>query len=145
MSRSEALLRKARHLAGGCEYLRRQQTVSRAEFMKDRTLQLAIERALQAAIEACLDIGRMLLSDVGVRLPDTNPGLVLALPQHGLVDPGRVEAWVDLARLRDVLIHGYDEVDIGIVYQVLQTRLDDLEAFGRAAVARASADAEDGR
>lgn len=136
MSRSEALLRKVRHLANRCAYLRKMQTVSRTRFMKNQTLQLAIERALQEAIEACLDIGRMMLSDVRVGLPDTNRGVFLALVQHGLAASDRVEAWVDMAGFRNVLVHGYDDVDVTVVYQVLHNRLDDLEAFGRAALAR---------
>jgi uncharacterized protein YutE (UPF0331/DUF86 family) len=35
----------------------------------------------------------------------------------------------DLAGFRNVLVHGYMDVDLKVVEEVLGTRLDELEAF----------------
>jgi uncharacterized protein YutE (UPF0331/DUF86 family) len=34
-----------------------------------------------------------------------------------------------MAGFRNILVHGYDEVDLAIVEDVLRTRLGDLDAF----------------
>jgi uncharacterized protein YutE (UPF0331/DUF86 family) len=135
MTRADVLTRKVRYLQENCAYLRGVRAIAKARFLEDRTLQLAVERALQEAIEACLDIGRLLLLDVGAPLPDTNRGVFLALAQHTLVPGEGIERWADMAGFRNILVHGYDDVDLEIVYQVLRDRLDDLEAFGRLATA----------
>lgn len=111
------------------------QAVSRAAFLADEALQLAIEHALQEAIAACLALGRHALADLGAALPDANRGVCSALAQQGGVPRERVEQWADLAGFRNVLVHGYDEVDLDIVYRAWHERLDDLEAFGRAVLA----------
>lgn len=135
-----ALLAKVRHLQRSCEYLRGMRGVGRGAFLADRTVQLAIQHALQEGIEACLDIGRMLLVEAGAGLPDTNRGVFLALTQHGLLPADRAEHWADMAGFRNVLVHGYDEVDLEIVFRALQERLEDLEAFGRAALQAGAAE-----
>lgn len=78
---------------------------------------------------------RHLLADAGAALPDTNRGVFLALAQQRIVPPERVEHWADMAGFRNILVHGYDEVDLDIVYRAWQDRLEDLEAFGRAVLA----------
>lgn len=145
MTREDVVLRKLGHLQRSCEYLRGVQGVSKVRFMKDRTVQLAVERAFQEAVEACLDIGRMLLADAAVGLPDTNRGVFVALGQHGLVPEERVEHWADMAGVRNVLVHGYDNVDLDIVYRALEERLEDLEFFARAILAHLERGAQPGR
>ncbi len=140
MTREGVLTRKVRYLQETCAYLPGVQGTSKARFLQDRTLQLAVERALQEAIEACLDIGRLLLVDAGAPLPDTNRGVFVALAPRAALPPDRLERWTDMAGFRNVLVHGYDDVDLEIVYRVLRQRLEDLESFGRMAVSQLPAE-----
>ncbi len=41
------------------------------------------------------------------------------------------ELWTRMIGFRNALVHEYADIDRGVVYQVLQQHLDDLEAFGR--------------
>lgn len=91
---------------------------------------------------SCLDMGRHLFAHAGDALPDTNRGVFLALAQQGIVPAERVEHWADMAGFRNVLVHGYDEVNLDIVYRAWHERQEDLEAFGRAVLADVDAHPE---
>ena len=76
----------------------------------------------------------------GHHAPYTNRGVFIALVQHGLVPPERLEHWADMAGFRNVLVHGYDDIDLDVVYDVLQEPLEALEAFGHAALGSTATD-----
>lgn len=46
-----------------------------------------------------------------------------------MTDPALSARLRDMAGFRNVLVHGYDEVDLGIVERVLTEGLDDLTSF----------------
>lgn len=123
------------HLNKRLAYLRRYEGVPRAAFLEDMTLQPAVERALQQAIEVCLAIGRRLLIESGATLPNTHREIVSVLTQAGLVPAELCETLSDMAGLRNILVHEYEEVDLAIVHAALTGKLDDLEGFARAVMA----------
>ena len=140
---SEPVIRgKLLHIQQRLALLRRFADWPWEKFRMDETVQLATERALQEVIEACLDIGRRLLIGAGEPVPDTNRKVFLALARLGLVPAERIEAWVDMAGFRNILVHEYEDVDLRIVYAVLTGRLGDVVAFARAV--EAGMDGSDG-
>jgi uncharacterized protein YutE (UPF0331/DUF86 family) len=126
--------RKLRHLQDRVAYLRSRQDVTLDAFLADQTVQLAVERAFQEAVEAGLDIGRRLLLDAGVALPDRNREMFRMLAALGVVAPEAVPRLADMASFRNLLVHAYDRVDPRRVHEALVHRLSDLEGFGAAVV-----------
>ncbi len=94
--------RKLRHLQDRVAYLRSRQDVTLDAFLADQTVQLAVERAFQEAVEAGLDIGRRLLLDAGVALPDRNREMFRMLAALGVVAPEAVPRLADMASFRGV-------------------------------------------
>lgn len=91
-----------------------------------------VEHTLQIGIQAALDVASHVVSDQRLGEPRTNRELFTLLQRAGwLPEPltGRLE---QMAGFRNVLVHGYAEVDLAILEEVLEHRLDDLLAFVRA-------------
>lgn len=77
-----------------------------------------------ALIESCL-------SDLHRRLgePRTNRELFDLLQRDGWLDDPLASTLRNMAGFRNVLVHGYDDVDLAVVRDVLGNHLGDLEAF----------------
>jgi uncharacterized protein YutE (UPF0331/DUF86 family) len=88
-----------------------------------------VEHTLQIAIQAALDVASHIVSDLRLGEPTTNRALFDLLVEAGWLPRDLGEILGDMAGLRNVLVHGYTEVDLGIVHDVLVNRLGDLESF----------------
>lgn len=88
-----------------------------------------VQHTLQLAIQAALDVASQIVSARRLGEPETNRALFDLLHKHGLVDEQLAETLYAMAGFRNVLVHGYQEVDLHIVRDVLENRLDDLLAF----------------
>jgi uncharacterized protein YutE (UPF0331/DUF86 family) len=88
-----------------------------------------VEHTLQLAIQAALDVASHLVAAKRLEEPRTNRELFERLGEAGLVDSGLARRLGDMASFRNVLVHGYTEVDLDIVRDVVANRLGDLDAF----------------
>jgi len=88
-----------------------------------------VEHTLQVAIQAALDVASHIVSDERLGEPETNRELFSLLARAGRI-PVELEATLqDMAGFRNVIVHGYQDVDLGVVEDVLRNHLDDLLAF----------------
>jgi uncharacterized protein YutE (UPF0331/DUF86 family) len=87
------------------------------------------ERNLQIAIEACLDIGKIIISQKNLPEPKDYKGVFLALAQAHVIRSETTRFLSDMAGARNVLVHGYDKVDDGLIYGVLKRHLNDFDLF----------------
>jgi uncharacterized protein YutE (UPF0331/DUF86 family) len=88
-----------------------------------------IEHTLQLAIQAALDVASHIASDEAIGEPRTNRELFDLLARAGWLDPALAAKLSSMAGFRNVLVHGYDTVDLSIVEDVVRHRLDDLLQF----------------
>jgi uncharacterized protein YutE (UPF0331/DUF86 family) len=88
-----------------------------------------VEHTLQIAIQAALDVASHIVSDNRLGEPRTNRELFDLLGRHGWLPPSLVEVLRDMGGFRNVLVHGYAEVDVAVVRDVLDQHLPDFEAF----------------
>ena len=98
-----------------------------------------VERTLQIAIQAALDTASHIVSDDRLGEPRTNRELFDLLARAGWIPPVLADALQDMAGFRNVLVHGYDTVDLSIVRDVAEHHLDDLLAFVKTVRGRLSA------
>lgn len=61
--------------------------------------------------------------------PRTNRELFDLLHRDGWLEESLTQALRNMAGFRNVLVHGYDDVDLAVVEDVLHHHLDDLRAF----------------
>lgn len=88
-----------------------------------------VEHTLQIAIQAALDAASHIVSDERLGEPRTNRELFDLLQTSGWLDGRLRDALARMAGFRNILIHGYDDVDLAIVRDVVEHRLADLERY----------------
>lgn len=90
-----------------------------------------VTHTLQMAIQAALDVASHIVSDERLGEPDTYRGFFTLLEKNSWISEDLTDRLRDMAGFRNVLVHGYADLDLGIVEEVLAERLDDLLDFGR--------------
>ncbi len=91
---------------------------------------------LQLAIQCALDVCSHVVSDDKLGEPQTNQELFTLLERHGWL-PGPLAVNLrNMAGFRNVLVHGYQNLDLSILADALQNRLFDLIEFVDAIRAR---------
>lgn len=88
-----------------------------------------VEHTLQIAIQAALDVASHIVSDRRLGEPRTNRELFDLLHRDGWIDADLTANLRNMAGFRNVLVHGYDDVDLRVVHDVLDGHLGDLTAF----------------
>ena len=91
-----------------------------------------IEHTLQLAIQACLDAASHVVSDDRLGEPSTTRELFLLLARAGRLSQELAQRLSAAAGFRNVLVHGYAEVDNRITRDVLEHHLGDLLDFAAA-------------
>ena len=88
-----------------------------------------VEHTLQVAIQAALDVASHIVSDERLGEPQTNRDLFDLLARANWLTPHQAEPLKHMAGFRNILVHGYADVDLGILRSVLESHLGDLAAF----------------
>ena len=90
-----------------------------------------VVHTLQLAIQSALDVASHVVSDRRLGEPRTNRELFELLGRAGLLEEDQAERLRDMAGFRNVVVHGYERVDLAIVRDIVDHHLDDLLGFGR--------------
>ena len=105
--------------------------VGREGYLGDLALQAQVERHLQIALQAAIDVALHVVSSGPGRPVEGYGDAFLALGERGVLEPGLARRLRVAAGLRNVLVHGYTDVDPGLVHDGLG-RLDDLRGLALA-------------
>lgn len=89
------------------------------------------ERFLQLAIEVLTDMGNHVIADEGMGEVNWHSDIPTILAEQGHIDRETSERWIRMIGFRNILVHGYMDIDHRIVYDVLQHRLTDIEHLGQ--------------
>jgi len=84
---------------------------------------------LQLAIQGCIDIGSHIISDEGWGVAGSLNEIFYILQDKGVINSGLVERMASMVGFRNILVHEYEDVDMDIVHEILQTHLKDVDAF----------------
>lgn len=102
---------------------------SQKEIEQDETLRGAVERYLYLSSQTVIDLAEAVISFSGYRKPATMAESFLILAEEGLISNELTEKMIKLTGFRNVIAHDYERLNYGIVYDVLQNRLADIEEF----------------
>ncbi|MFV8833347.1 DUF86 domain-containing protein [Aquisalimonas sp.] len=97
-----------------------------------------VEHTLQLAIQAALDAASHVVSSRRLGEPETNRALFSLLQRHGVIGADLARSLSAMAGFRNIVVHGYQEVDTRVVIDILENHLDDLIAFVHAIRSQAS-------
>lgn len=120
------------------EHLRRLAALTPGELRSDPDRLAGVKYRFVVAIEASIDASRLFALSGGLRAATSFADSFIVLGESGHLDAGLVERLKDMARFRNLLVHGYAVVDDNRVIEILQTRLGDLDAFRRSLARTAS-------
>ncbi len=101
------------------------------DFKKDPRNYYTVERAFQLAIEASHDIANHLISSLDMERPDKYESVFSIIEDNKVIPEGFGEVLKDMARFRNLLVHEYLKIDLDRVYEILQSKIGDLEQFAK--------------
>lgn len=106
--------------------------VPEKKFTKDESLNAAAERHLQIAIQACIDIANHIVAALGLERPAKETAEAFySLVKEGIIPDDFVHTMVKITGYRNVLVHGYLEVNRHETYLNIQKRLPGLSKFAK--------------
>lgn len=91
----------------------------------------ACERLLQVSIECVIDICGLMVAGLRLGLPAEEDDLFEKLEQARIISTSMKENLKKMKGFRNILVDDYGRVENMIVFEVLQSKLNDFEAFKR--------------
>lgn len=127
----ELLLRHLKQLREALDILQDLGKTTREEFTTDYRIYGLAERYLQIAIEACLQICGILVASLGLRRPEAYYELLSIVTAQQIIPQPLAYRLEVLTNLRDALVHDPSALNRDLLYDHIQHRLGDLEAFAK--------------
>jgi uncharacterized protein YutE (UPF0331/DUF86 family) len=109
------------------------QAVDLTTYVENKLVHRTVERTLHLAVEACLDIGQHIIAREGFRTPTDNKDVFAVLSEEGVVPSSLLPSLVSMAKLRNLIVHDYAQIDNHVVFSILKQRLGDF-AFAQSVV-----------
>jgi uncharacterized protein YutE (UPF0331/DUF86 family) len=125
---AEVLRLRLRELDRRVTALREARAAGRDRFFDDALLRAAVERHLQLALQAAIDAAAHVVAEQYPESPSTYREVFDILARHGVLEPDLATRLGRAAGLRNLLVHGYLEVDPARIWESLD-ELDDLVAL----------------
>jgi uncharacterized protein YutE (UPF0331/DUF86 family) len=122
-------------IAEEVQHLARLATLGEERLLADPDLVAAVKYRFLVAIEAAIDCCHHVISSEGLRAPSDFADAFGVLAETGLLPTDLVPRLQDMARFRNLLVHGYARVDDRRVVEILTSRLADLREFRTALAA----------
>ena len=104
------------------------------QYRGDWKIQRIVERTLQMMIELCADIANHVISDNGLRTPETYADTFRVLAENSVLTSDQLAVMEKMAKFRNIVVHQYETVDAEIVILVLRRHLDDFKQFSDSVV-----------
>lgn len=127
MVRTEVIRKRLNKLDEYLKILNDLKKYSLDEFTSTPEYYGSVERFLQLAIETTLDIGNHIVADLGLGEVNWYSDIATIMEEKNFISIDLREKWIQMVGFRNILVYDYLEVDRKIVYEVLQTRLGDIE------------------
>jgi uncharacterized protein YutE (UPF0331/DUF86 family) len=126
----ERILAKIDELDG---YLRELNQIKPTKFEEYQKIEKkrSCERVLQLCIESVIGTCALLVVGLRLGLPAEEDDLFEKLEQGGIITSSRKETLRSMKAFRNILVHEYGRIDDELVYEILQDKLDDFEAYIR--------------
>jgi uncharacterized protein YutE (UPF0331/DUF86 family) len=125
----ERLAKYIQELEGYLGHLAELQRYPEEEFLSDWRIHDLADRQLHLTLETFLTVGEIVISECGFRKPDTYADIPRILCENKVIGKQLNEELVDLARFRNVLVHGYLHLDHERVYRHVHTDPRIIEDF----------------
>ena len=109
--------------------LRRLRSVGAEALRDDIDRMNSVKYLFVVAAEIAIDTSQHIIAAEALDAPGTFADVFRVLGDTRWLSTDLAETFGDIARFRNLLVHGYADVDDDRVLQILSDRLDDLTAF----------------
>jgi len=92
----------------------------RGAFEADEIVQDRADRHAQLLAQACADVALHILAATGAAAPETYADALVQLGAVGVISPPLAARLAGAVRLRNVLVHGYLDIDHGRLFDELE-------------------------
>lgn len=105
------------------------------EYVKSIEKRRACERLVQVCIDGVIDVCALLVTGLRLGLPGEEDDLFEKLAGRAVITRPMGATLRRMKGLRNILVHEYGRLDDALVFEVIQTRLEDFAAFKREVLA----------
>lgn len=109
--------------------LKNYQKYSQKEIEANLTLRGATERYLYLITQAAIDLAEAIISLKNFRRPSSYTEAFYILKEANFISFELTEKLAKMAGFRNIIAHDYENLDFGIIYDVLKNRIIDIEKF----------------
>jgi len=125
----DKIIRLVSELRKSLKRLKDLKELSRENFLNDPDKVGSAKYHFIVAIESCIDICNHIISKNGYRVPEDYADTFKVMGEVGAFNNTCVEDLRNMVKFRNRLVHLYWEVEDSIIYDILQTRLQDFKKF----------------
>jgi uncharacterized protein YutE (UPF0331/DUF86 family) len=126
---ANVVLARVRKIRESVAALRRYAVMAEPLFLENPEVSGNAERQLQVAIQAVIDIGNHILADRDLGTAKEYKDIFRILSKNRIVSKSLANRLSLMTGLRNVLVHDYLEVDLKLVFRIIQRDLSDFEKF----------------
>lgn len=101
--------------------------VSREQFVQDWAMRTLSERAIQVCAEIMIDVAERIIALAGAGPTATAAEAMDRLVQLKVLRDA--EPYRSIVRMRNLIVHGYDEINPDVLYEVVSGQLGDFRRF----------------
>lgn len=109
--------------------IREEYTKASDDFMTNYTFQDAVVLNLQRAVQATLDIAAHIVRVKGLKLPKESRDLFVGLYEGKMISENVRDRMIGMVGFRNIAVHEYKKLDMGIVKKIVESHLGDFENF----------------
>lgn len=101
------------------------------EFCSDfRNVDSTLHR-LQTSIQALIDIGSYIIAELGLRTPSFSAEVIEIFTEAGFINPKDQDRYISMIQFRNRVVHVYNNMDLEVLYEILQQEIDDIRRLYR--------------
>ena len=97
----------------------------------DEDIQDLIDRRMQKTVETCIDIATHLIAALKLPRRETAGDAFELLGREKIISPKLAKKMAGASGLRNVIVHGYRDMDYRLAYTDLDDKLNDLRQFAK--------------
>ncbi len=129
MVNRSVILKKISLIRRNLSRLRDKDNVPLESFKNDLDIQDIVLHNLQLAIQGCIDIGSHVISDEGWGVAGSLNEIFYILRDKGVIKVDLTKRMVSMVGFRNILVHGYEDINFDIVYNILHHHLRDINEY----------------
>ncbi len=131
MVKPEVIRRRLKKLDEYIRFLEKIRKYERKKFLSEAEIWASAERFLQMAVESINDIASHVIAEESAGTIDQYRNIPEIFAEQNWIEEELKEKWIRIIGFRNILVHGYANIDRSIVYDIIQNNLDDFKALGK--------------